>query len=298
MSTVSVIIPTLDRLEHVQSVVRSLSQQTVRAGQIIVVDQSHKNNATELPGFVTYLHQKACGPAAGRNLGVHEARYEILLFVDDDAEIPSRNFIENHIRWYQYSFVDVVHGGVRQVDKCLPSEPDWPERLTAAEWLRRSPNCLRRQMCVGLAGGNFSIRRELFLRVGGFDERFDRGEDIELGIRLFRAGAVMIYDPEPVIVHLRSSGGTRSPESPCYHHGLFRPDPHPGEYLLYLKHFPGWQARLWIIERLFRIWTHGNLPHAGRCILQTIRLWQCVREARGLSKKNGVSGIPEDAIRA
>ena len=289
MNTVSVIVPTLDRLEHVRSVVESLRRQTVRPGQIIVVDQSHEDNALQLPDVVIYLHQKTCGPAAARNLGAHNSRGEILLFVEDDAEIPSKNFIENHIRWYQYSFIDVVHGAVKQVGKFLPPEPNWPAELNAAELLRRSPNCLRRQMCVGLAGGNFSIRREIFMRLGGFDETFDRGEDIELGIRLFRAGAVMIYDPEPLIVHLRSPGGTRSPKSPSYHHGVFHPEPHPGEYLLYLKHFPGWQARCWLVERLVKIWAPGSLKRPDRCLMRTIRLVRCIRASRRLLAMTPVS---------
>jgi hypothetical protein len=142
-------------------------------------------------------------------------------------------------------------------------------------------------MSIGLAGGNFSIRRALLLQIGGFDERFGRAEDKDLGIRLYRAGAVIMYDHEPLFVHIRASGGTRNLRSPSLFAGLFRPEPHPGEYLLYLKHWPGWQARCWIMERMASIWKMKNLPRPDRCIVKTIRLYRCMAKARRLMRAGG-----------
>jgi hypothetical protein len=51
-------------------------------------------------------------------------------------------------------------------------------------------------------GGNCGFRREVFDRIGGFDEELRRGEDIDFGLRARLAG----YDPHFVpeaIVHLR-----------------------------------------------------------------------------------------------
>lgn len=292
MNSISIIIPTLDRVEYVEAMVRSLMGQTNRALEIIVVDQGEKSGLERLKG-IQYIHVEPCGPAAARNIGASRAKGEILLFVDDDGRIGP-DFVEKHLSWYQYDFVDVVHGGVQQDGQQLPDEPDLPAGADAAEWLRHSPNCRRRQMCIGLASGNFSVRRNKFFDAGGFDERFGRCEDKDLGLRLFRAGCVIIYDPEPLFTHLRAPEGTRSRRSPSFNSGLFRPEPNPGEYVLYLKHWPGWQARLWIFKRLTSIWAARNLFRPDKCLIRTLRLWKCVCEAHRLKKISANGHLSKD----
>jgi glycosyltransferase involved in cell wall biosynthesis len=294
MDNISVIIPTLNRAEYAEAIVRSLTDQTIRPREIIVVNQGGERRLEKLSG-VQYIHVEPCGPAAARNIGASSAKGEILLFVDDDGRIAP-DFIEKHLFWYQYAFVDVVHGGVLQDGQQLPDEPELPAGADAAEWLRLSPNCRRRQMTIGLASGNLSIRREVFFDSGGFDERFGRCEDKELGLRLFRAGRVIIYDPGPLFTHLRAPEGTRGRMSPSFSSGLFRPEPHPGEYLLYLKHLPGWQARLWILERLTRIWAAGNLFRPDRCLIRTVRLRKCIREAHRLMKTPANRHLSKDRL--
>jgi GT2 family glycosyltransferase len=46
--------------------------------------------------------------------------------------------------------------------------------------------------------GNFSIRRDVLLEAGGFDEAFTMygNEDVELSLRLARAGVQVVYSPE------------------------------------------------------------------------------------------------------
>jgi hypothetical protein len=49
--------------------------------------------------------------------------------------------------------------------------------------------------------GNVGIRRTDFLAVGGFDLRFARQEDIELGYRLHRLGCRFEFDPAAIVWH-------------------------------------------------------------------------------------------------
>ena len=68
-----------------------------------------------------------------------------------------------------------------------------------------------------LPGGNFSIRREAFDRVGGFDRSYGGsavGEETDFSLRLRRArpDTVFEYDPLAAVTHLHMrTGGCRSP---------------------------------------------------------------------------------------
>jgi GT2 family glycosyltransferase len=53
-----------------------------------------------------------------------------------------------------------------------------------------------------IAGANFAIRRKTFMELGGFDEEFMSLEDIELGLRLLRAGHQVVYAPHLTVRHV------------------------------------------------------------------------------------------------
>ena len=55
----------------------------------------------------------------------------------------------------------------------------------------------------GLYTNNLSVRREVFERVGYFDERFATGSDPEFVRRASRAGYVLVRDPELCVQHLK-----------------------------------------------------------------------------------------------
>ena len=63
-------------------------------------------------------------------------------------------------------------------------------------------------------GGNFTIRREIALKLGGFDEQFvsvGYNFESEFAYRLNRAGYRIFYEPEACVHHLRVTEGAREP---------------------------------------------------------------------------------------
>ncbi len=58
---------------------------------------------------------------------------------------------------------------------------------------------------VASTGGNLSVSRECFLRLGGFDERMGLrwgAEDLEFGYRAEKAGCPIVHAPDAVVYHL------------------------------------------------------------------------------------------------
>lgn len=97
---ISVIIPTYNEEDVIGKCLESLSQQTYKDLEIIVVDDGSTDGTvkkvllfTNHKSLITVLQQKHLGPGAARNLGAKEAKGKILVFVDADMTFEP-DFIE------------------------------------------------------------------------------------------------------------------------------------------------------------------------------------------------------------
>lgn len=142
----------------------------------------------------------ATGPAAARNRGAATSGADVLVFVDADVEVhpDALELIER--RFAADPELAAVFGAYDDA----PADPGLPSRYR---------NLLHHHVHVGAAGeaetfwaGLGAIRRERFEEAGGFDaERYPQPsvEDIELGMRLRRAGARIVLDPQIRGGHLK-----------------------------------------------------------------------------------------------
>ena len=112
-------------------------------------------------------------------------------------------------------------------------------------------------------GGNFSVRRDIALRLGGFDEQFVRvayNFEAEFAYRLRRGGHQIYYEPAALIHHLRvSGGGTRTFGDHLRSH---RPNHAVGAYYFILRTWSGWQSLVRFLGRPLR--AIGSRHHLRR----------------------------------
>jgi glycosyltransferase involved in cell wall biosynthesis len=179
----SVIIPTFNRAEKLVRAIRSVTAQTVRDYEIIVIDDGADGTREMLDQFgsaVRYLRGGGIGVAAARNIGIKEARGSYIAFLDaDDFWYPSKlALVENALKANPatglfYSRIDYV--------------AQTGERLS-----RPRIRCIRGRGYVELLGGDFIansatvVKKECLDRVGGFDTGLHGCEDWDLWIRIAR----------------------------------------------------------------------------------------------------------------
>jgi GT2 family glycosyltransferase len=215
--SLTVVIPTRDREDDLARCLASLAAQSRAPDQVIVVDNASRGDGTRraaLAAGATYLSESRRGLDFARNAGVRAAVGDVVAFCDDDVALH-RDWCRQMLAALADASVDAVTGLVLPLELETPAqrifELDWSfgrgfERIdyTPAFFERT-----RRKGCpawiVG-AGASMAFRREVFMRVGLFDERLDAGAagcsgDSELWYRILATGGTCRYEPRIVCFH-------------------------------------------------------------------------------------------------
>ncbi len=204
---VSVVIPTFARRAAVERLLRALLAQTLDPDGfevIVSIDGSEDGTRALVAGFrapfaLRGIWHPRQGRAAACNAGIRAACGELLVLLDDDME-PAPELLRAH----QHAHCGAVP---RAVLEPVPVSWDAASPMAVryigskfdghlAKLARPGDQLVLRDFYTG----NFSIRRETMLQVGLFDEAFRLygNEDLELSVRLVRAGVELRFCPDDV----------------------------------------------------------------------------------------------------
>lgn len=204
---VSIVIPTFNRRSSLERLLCGLEAQTgASTFEVIVIVDGATDGTVEMlleqrPSYpMRTIVQANSGPAAARNRGIEVARGEVIIFLDDDVQ-PMANLVEQHLRLHTEDLAAVGLGSILT-----------PPGRQLSPWARYEAGILERHYAAMRTGcvspearffftGNASVRRAHALAVGGFDESFRRGEDVEFGYRLAERGLRYAYVAEAIVHH-------------------------------------------------------------------------------------------------
>lgn len=211
----SIVIPTRNRARRIKRKVIQLSQLTYpkHLYEIIVIDNASSDHTNiilkQLQMKIHNLHtyfEPRLGPAYARNSGIAKARYDHIIFTDDDTSTP-QNFLRLYNRmWKLYPNVAAIGGRV----VAFP----FPKRLYPHWWcfghfdLGRSGRLLTNGEFI--ISANMSIKKTM--RDIHFNQQLGKvvnntilyGEDYELSNRLLLSGKKVRYAPEIKITNFVS----------------------------------------------------------------------------------------------
>ncbi|MEM8641675.1 MAG: hormogonium polysaccharide biosynthesis glycosyltransferase HpsN [Cyanobacteria bacterium P01_G01_bin.54] len=273
---ISVIIPTYGREALLVDSIADTLLQTYPHFEVLVIDQTPEHT----PPVTAYLQKQAdqgeirwfrlpwANLPGARNFGVRQARGEIIVFIDDDIQMPA-GYLAAHVQNYQRPEVGVVAGRVFDRMKLADAKPNLtidylpPEALDPGiAWYHIDlVHTTEPQRVISARGCNMSYRREIFTQHGvWFDERF-RGsavrEESDICLQIRATGFQIWYDPAAHLVHLgEMTGGCHdiSTRSLVYQVMFYH-----NHFLMGLKNLTlGQQLRLYL--KLFDCHVLGNPP--------------------------------------
>lgn len=207
MVRASIVVATYERPKPLARLLATLARQTVPRGEleVVVVDDGSKADVRAVVDAVrselevVLLRQENRGVAVARQRGVEAARGRIVIFLDDDM-LAAEDFVAQHLALHEGHDDRVVMGELLP-DAEIARMPLF-ERYHAYQLGRFAESWSREGTFAGrdVYTGNLSLSRGLFFRAGGFDPAFHI-EDVELGVRLEKAGARFVFSRAVATVH-------------------------------------------------------------------------------------------------
>lgn len=229
---VTVLVPLYNRAALIPETLASLGPALDAGFEVLVVDDGSSDGgpaivaraaAERSDGRLRLISQTNAGPGAARNTGAGEARGAWLAFLDsDDLWFP---WTPRHLLAAiaaQPEAVAIFPHARRFTAPDMPGlwQEDAVERHSYASYPAMY-NAIRRSKTRGNVGGGCSaIRRDVFLRLGGFEPHLRGSEDTDLFFRMADLGPVLRIDA-PIMIGVRAyESGTLSGNMTAVHEGL------------------------------------------------------------------------------
>lgn len=195
-------IPTFNRKEILSTVISPLLDDPTTGEIVVVIDGASDGTFEFLSDWSTReprirpFYQENAGEALARRRGVSEAKFDVVLLLDDDVE-AGPGLVTSHARLHSTGDRLVVLGYMPTV---LPSPRKGGQAATFLYAKEYEDTCkLYEDDPAGIFrhfwAGNMSMRREDALRFGGEDEvRLDFHEDLRFGLQCETAGLTVVFD--------------------------------------------------------------------------------------------------------
>lgn len=244
----SIIVPVYNRPDEVDELLESLTRQTFKQFEVIIVEDGSKNDCRGVVEKysdaldIHYYYKDNSGPGQSRNYGAGRAKGDYLIVLDSDVVLP-----EGYLQAVEDELKANPCDAFGGPDSAHPSFTDVQKAISYSMTSFFTTG--------GIRGGkkkldkfyprsfNMGIRRDVYQQLGGFSKmRF--GEDIDFSIRIFKAGCSCRLFPEAWVWHKRRTD-MRKFFRQVYNSGIARINLH--------KHHPGSMKLVHLLPMVFTV---------------------------------------------
>ncbi|WP_018676044.1 glycosyltransferase [Riemerella columbina] len=277
MPTLSIIIAIYNRKDELFELLNSLSKQTDKDFEVIIVDDGSKINLKptvelfERQLKIQFFRKDNSGPGLTRNYGARRAHGEWLIFVDSDV-IVEANYISNikkniaTIPCDAFGGADKAHKGFNLMQKAISYAMT---SVFTTGGIRGNKKAVSKFQPRSF---NMGVKKSVFDAVGGFSE-MRIGEDPDLSMTLWEHGYTTAFFDDIGVYHKRRTDFGKFSKQ-VYQFGIARPilnQRHP-QYTKLTFWFPSLFLIGYVIGNLhYFIWHNGIL--LGLYGLYTLIVW-------------------------
>jgi glycosyltransferase involved in cell wall biosynthesis len=200
---VSVIMPAYNAAEYIAEAIESVLIQNYRNFELIVVDDGSTDNTKDIvtsfkDDKIKYFYKDNGGPSGARNLAIKKAKGQYIMPLDADDMMTPDSIISHLMEFEKHPNVDLVYSDVLLIDEnSTPirtmNKPEYQDRKYLIRDLFRAGH--------PIVPFRLGIRRNVFEKIGFYDENLLIGEDYDMMRRFVKARLKPHHLNEPL--HLR-----------------------------------------------------------------------------------------------
>lgn len=184
----SVIVPTIGkRRTMLERCLKSIGNQSQYTGEVLVIVDNEQPYFEDVKKETKHIidlfpewhfdvrhtgRHHPCGASFARNYGTSVAKGKYLCFLDDD-DAWKPNYLEKVFDGEEFDVA--LTAFEKHTPNDIQPEKVPPESLKAEYFYVANP---------GLRGSNLVVKKDIFIGVGGFDEKLPAFNDMDFGIRL------------------------------------------------------------------------------------------------------------------
>lgn len=279
----SIIIITRNRSTMLADALRSLLAQAPKTPyEIIVVDNNSTDDTIQVvreqfPQVRLIALPENLGVGGGRDVGVQQARYEVMFFMDDDALLGSPDAVDQaHQYFVDHADVAILALRIVNHETGTVFSHEFP-KIGAARKIDQI------QEVAYFLGGGCCIRSSAYHAIGGYCKDAIYGaEEVDLSYRILEKGYRIIYFPAIEIRH-RTSPQIRRKTN------WFRHEIH-SRILLAVRNLPVWSALPYLFLWHLRLFIHAVITQNVKWyLLGSLEGW---RESSKAYQQRQVLSLP------
>ena len=215
----TVIVATYERCESLQRLLESLTEHFGASSveyEVIVANNARDERVAARVGQMVdnlgyryadkfrHVREPSAGKCRAQNKAIGEARGSILAFFDDDV-VVAPGWLSAADNFFRDKPHDAMQGPI-----LVPPDMLSDKEFLTAQHKFRTINFVQYPCQLieldTLTGANMAIRKEVFSRIGYFNEELGPGrsgisEDVEFAKRLRQSGGTIGYVPEAAVYH-------------------------------------------------------------------------------------------------
>lgn len=207
MLDVSIIIPFQKISPYLSETLDAISRLKDANFEVILLPDIDIGNSI-LENYDFPVHVVTTGkvsPAIKRDQGASESKGRYLAFIDDDA-YPAPDWLKKAMTNFEDENIVAIGG-----PQITPEHDGFWQKASGAMFLSplngkavcRYTPCNKKFYVDDWPSVNLIVKKDVFLKVGGFDNSYWPGEDTKLCADLIQLGKKIIYEPEAMVFHHR-----------------------------------------------------------------------------------------------
>lgn len=185
----SIIIPTLNEEKYLPILLKEIKKQNFFDYEIIVADGGSKDKTLEIANLFGCIVTKGGKPAKGRNEGAKIAKGNLLFFIDADTLFLPPDFFQDLIKKFKEKNLDIATFPIYLSGSKL-------DKIVFDIYYFFARNL---QKVFPLGWNSILVKKEVFEKLGGFDERVVFAEDLEFIQRAAKKFKYGFIQTKPII---------------------------------------------------------------------------------------------------